>query len=354
MTKEDDEKTAFITSQRIFYYLKMSFELKNVGVTYQRLVDDLVIKSRTEQEVIRDIKETFKTLREINMKLNLKKCTFGMTEGMFLGYKLNADGLKVCPDKVEVVLRLPSLKCLKDVQRLYGKLASVNRFLSKSAKKPLPFFKMLKKCTKKSDFQWTKEVEMAFKQMKTLIAELHMLTAPKEKENWSSTWRLPKKPSVRPRTSVKGQILADFIVERPEDDPPDTPTEDKKELSDPWILFTDRSSSKEPGMTKYLEKVKNLASNFKEFSIKQVPRGENKKADALSNMASTSFAHLRKQVLVEELKEKSIDEREVLAVVEEKERTWMNPIYEYLTEEILLEEKKKARSICRKAGKDCA
>ncbi|GJT02620.1 hypothetical protein Tco_0823789 [Tanacetum coccineum] len=49
----------------------------------------------------------------------------------------------------------------------------------------------------------------------------------------------------------------------------------------------------------------------------QVPQSENKKADALSKIASTSFVHLSKQVLVEELKEKSIDEKEVLAIVEE-------------------------------------
>ncbi|GJZ48815.1 hypothetical protein Tco_0603005 [Tanacetum coccineum] len=71
------------------------------------------------------------------------------------------------------------------------------------------------------------------------------------------------------------------------------------------------------------------------FSIKQVPRSENKKADALSKIASTSFAHLSKQVLVEELKEKSINELEVLAVVEEEGNTWMTLIYEYLTEETL-------------------
>ncbi|GJW06495.1 reverse transcriptase domain-containing protein [Tanacetum coccineum] len=184
------------------------------------------------------------------------------------------------------------------------------------------------------------------------------------------------------RTSFKGQILADFIVEHPEDDPLDTPMENKEELPHPWILFTDGSScidgsgagliitnlegnefiyalrfrfdatnneseykaliaglriaeqmgvknlqanvdsrlvanqvngtyiAKEPGMIKYLKKVKNLTSTFKEFSIKQVPRGENKKANSLSKMASTSFAHLSKQVLVEELKEKSIDEKE--------------------------------------------
>ncbi|GJX01942.1 reverse transcriptase domain-containing protein [Tanacetum coccineum] len=46
----------------------------------------------------------------------------------------------------------------------------------------------------------------------------------------------------RPRTSVKGQILANFIVERPEDDSSDTPMEDKEALPDPWILFTNGSS----------------------------------------------------------------------------------------------------------------
>ncbi|GJT42009.1 hypothetical protein Tco_0941874 [Tanacetum coccineum] len=131
---------------------------------------------------MRDIEETFKTLQEINMKLNLKKCTFKVEEGMFLGYKVNSKGIKVCPDKVEAVLSLPSLKCLKDVQKLNGKLASLNRFLSKLAKKSLPFFKALKKCTKKSDFQWTVEAEAAFKQMKKLIAELPTLIAPMEKE----------------------------------------------------------------------------------------------------------------------------------------------------------------------------
>nr|GEZ71249.1 reverse transcriptase domain-containing protein [Tanacetum cinerariifolium] len=184
------------------------------------------------------------------------------------------------------------------------------------------------------------------------------------------------------------------------DDTLDTPIEDPKELPGPWVLFTGGSScinssgagliitnpkvmkfayalrtngskkplgnvdsklmanqvngvyiAKEPDMIKNLEKVKNLAGTFKEFSIKQVPRGENKKADAISKIASTSFAHLSKQVLVEELQEKSIDEKEILAVVEEEGHTWMILIYEYLTEEILPKEKRKARVICRKAGR---
>nr|GEY11416.1 reverse transcriptase domain-containing protein [Tanacetum cinerariifolium] len=198
MAEEDEEKTAFITSQGIFCYSKMQFGLKNARATYQRLVDkafqkqigrnldvyedDLVIKSRTEKEVIRDAEEMFKTLRKINMKLNPKKCAFGMRECTFLGYKVDVDGLRVSPDKVKAVLYLPSPKCLNDVQKLNGKLASLNRFLSKPTKKSLPFFKTLKKCTKKSDFQWIPKAEGTFKEMKQSIAELPMLTTPKEKE----------------------------------------------------------------------------------------------------------------------------------------------------------------------------
>ncbi|GJZ20243.1 ankyrin repeat-containing domain, PGG domain protein [Tanacetum coccineum] len=144
MAKEDEEKMTFITSQGILCYTKMPFGLRNAWPTYERLVDkafhkqigrnlevyvdDLVIKSHTKDEIVRDIEETFKTLREINMKLNPKKCTFGVEEGMFLGYKVNTKGLE------------------------------------------------------KSDFHWTTEAEETFKQIKQLIAELPMLTAPMEKE----------------------------------------------------------------------------------------------------------------------------------------------------------------------------
>ncbi|GJR58270.1 reverse transcriptase domain-containing protein [Tanacetum coccineum] len=105
--------------------------------------------------------------------------------------------------------------------------------------------------------------------------------------------------------------------------------------------------AKEADMIQYLEKVRTLANGFRMFSIKQVPRSENKKVDALSKITSTSFAHLSKQVLVEELKEKSINEFEVLAVVEEEGDTWMTPIYEYLTEETLPTEVNEARAVRR-------
>ncbi|GJW31353.1 reverse transcriptase domain-containing protein [Tanacetum coccineum] len=259
MAKEDEEKLTFITSQGIFRYSKMPLGLKNAGATYQRLVeksfqkqigrnlevyvDDLVIKSRTEQEIMRDVEETFRTLRDINMKLDPKKCTFGVEEGMFLGYKVNTKGIKVCPDKVEAVLSLPSPKCLKDAQKLNGQLASLNRFLSKSIEKSLPFFKTLKKCINKSDFQWTVEVEVAFKQMKKLIAELPTLTTPMEKEELImyltaareavSAVLMTEREAKQVPVYFVSRTLQDFKVERPEDDSLATTTEAEEELPEP-------------------------------------------------------------------------------------------------------------------------
>ncbi|GJY88828.1 reverse transcriptase domain-containing protein [Tanacetum coccineum] len=225
--------------------------------------------------------------------------------------------------------------------------------------------------------------------------------------------------SYRPRTAVKGQILADFLIEKPETDAVLPQSEVK--LQDPWILFTDGSScvdgsgagliltnpegmeftyalrfeftatnneaeyealiaglriaarmgvrnleanvdsrlvanhvlgeyvAKEDNMIQYLDKTKSLIQGFDRFTIRQVPRGDNKKADALSKIASTSFAHLSKQVLVEILKNKSISEMAISTVIEEQDPTWMTPIVEFVSKGTLPLEQKEARRIRRTA-----
>jgi hypothetical protein len=120
MTDEDEDKTAFYTDVGIFCFRKMPFGLKNTGATYQRLmdnafkkqigrnlevyVDDIVIKSKDEENLVEDITETFTKLREINMKLNPKKCSFGVEEGKFLGVVVTKDGFQANPEKVDAVL----------------------------------------------------------------------------------------------------------------------------------------------------------------------------------------------------------------------------------------------------------
>ena len=105
MAEEDQEKTAFITSQGLYCYKVMPFGLKNVGATYQRLVnkmfnkqidrnmevyvDDMLVKSKEELAHLDDLRETFATLKQYQMKLNPGKCVFGVASGKFLGFMVS-------------------------------------------------------------------------------------------------------------------------------------------------------------------------------------------------------------------------------------------------------------------------
>nr|GEX53939.1 reverse transcriptase domain-containing protein [Tanacetum cinerariifolium] len=169
IAKDDKEKTSFYTDHGTYYYTKIPFGLKNEGATYQKLVDslfqsqsgwnleayvdDMVIKSKDEMMLLADMAETFDNLKKINMKPNPKKMLFRGRRGKIYG-------------------------------SLSRKLASLNRILTKSAERSLPFFNTLKNITKKNklEYQWTNEAEEAFQQMKKIILDLPSLTSPFPKE----------------------------------------------------------------------------------------------------------------------------------------------------------------------------
>src|ERR1044071_2181651 len=79
------------------------------------------------------------------MKLNPTKCSFGMSSGKFLGYMVSHKGIEASPEQVKAITRLKSTQCVKDVQRLTGRLAALNRFISRSSDKCKPFFDILRK-----------------------------------------------------------------------------------------------------------------------------------------------------------------------------------------------------------------
>nr|XP_027122043.1 uncharacterized protein LOC113738985 [Coffea arabica] len=524
MAEEDRDKTSFITEEGTYCYRTMPFGLKNAGATYQRLVnklfqgqigrnmevyvDDMIVKSRTDQRLIPDLKEILNILLESRMRLNPKKCTFGVRSGRFLGFLVSREGIRTNPDKLQAIVDMAPPRSVKEVQRLTGRMAALNRFLSRSAVWGLPFFRVLKA---PKDFHWTEECQKAFTDLKTYLAELPTLTVPEPGETlflylsacneavsevlmredggdqrpvyyvsralqgpeirYSPAEKLVlalvhaarklrpyfqthgivvltdqllrqilTKPEVsgrmtkwavelaehdlsyRPRTAIKAQALADFLAEGANlnlaelvPTPTDTPAEE------PWVLFVDGASSKEGSgvgllltsptgeeltyalrfdfpasnneaeyealltglwiphqmgitairvwsdsqlvvlqvreeyetkdevMKKYLAKVREAVALFGTFEIERVPRSQNKRADALSKLVSSSFAHLSKEVLVEVVKQKSIDQVQVLAI--DSSATWMTPLVDYLSSGALPENKAEARRIQLRAAK---
>ncbi|GJZ64543.1 reverse transcriptase domain-containing protein [Tanacetum coccineum] len=198
MVEGDEDKTTFFVGEGVFCYRKMPFGLKNERATYQRLVDkvfskqigrnleayvdDLVIKSTSEEGILSDIQETFERFWSINMKLNLKKCSFGVEEGLFLGHLITKQGIKFNPTKIKEFTVLEQTRSLKDIQSLNGKLAALSHFLSKGAERSLPFFKVLKRCKGKKTIHWTDEADKAFKEIKKFVQDLPTLTAPRAGE----------------------------------------------------------------------------------------------------------------------------------------------------------------------------
>ena len=183
MHEADQEKTSFVTSQGLFYYKVMPFGLKNAGATYQRLmnkmfaqqigrnvqvyVDDMLVKSRREE----DLKETFNILRSYNMRLNPGKCAFGVTAGKFLGFMVSQRGIEANPDKIRAIMEMAPPRNVKEVQSLNGKIAALNRFVSRVTDKCLPFFRTLKR-----SFEWTTECQQAFEKLKAYLSSPPLLS----------------------------------------------------------------------------------------------------------------------------------------------------------------------------------
>nr|GEY51029.1 reverse transcriptase domain-containing protein [Tanacetum cinerariifolium] len=376
LAEPDKEKTTFHIRQGVYCYTKMPFGLKNTGATYQRLMDkafdsqigqnikvyvnDLVVKSYIEAEMLRVIDETFRTLRKINMKLNPKKCTFGVAEGVFLGHVVTPDGIKPCPNKTSAVLQLPSPRTIKEVQSLNEKLASLNRFLSKSKEKTAE--KMKYHARRTQYYIQAKNVSQ-----KTDLSSFSYRNAGRK-----PTSRASGRNSTRAVDTFHGRLIMYGLVRcGAYTDKPGGNRASNNEAEYEALIAGLRIAAqmgvqnvhvsvdsklvanqvlgtyvaKEENMVNYLDKVKSLVRGFTNFSISQVPRSKNKKVDALSKIVSASFAHLSKQIPVEVLKAKSIKEKEVTTMVEEDGPTWMTPIVEYLKEGTLPIDRREARKL---------
>nr|GEV15023.1 reverse transcriptase domain-containing protein [Tanacetum cinerariifolium] len=283
------------------------------GATYHRLIDkvfdsqigrnmevnadDMVIKSDSKEEMLADIKETFRRLRAINLKLNPRKCSFGVEEGIYFGHLVTKQGIRVEPSKVPLEKR----------------------------KEGPPFHENPKKL-----HEW-KDGSVDNRSKRSLSKNERMILADFLTET-SSTEREEEK---------------DEGANRKEPEPENT-----------WKLFTNGASSSDGSRAGLIQttnhqaipgKTMGLLSSFPNYSIEHIKKEQNKKADDLNKLASMTFSKLAKEVLVEVIQTKSVTEKEITNIVKEDEDSWMVPIREYLKEGILPKDPQKARKLRIKA-----
>ncbi|KAL0458252.1 UNVERIFIED_CONTAM: Gag-Pol polyprotein [Sesamum latifolium] len=128
---------------------------------------------------------------------------------------------------------MPPPRSIREVQKLAGKLAALNRFISRSADKGLPFFKVLREVAK---FEWNSTSQLAFDDLKRYLVSPPLLTKPKMGETLCVYLAVSESAiGAAKRPAIKAQVLADFVVELANDEAGiSTPT---------WSLYVDGSST---------------------------------------------------------------------------------------------------------------
>uniref|UniRef100_A0A2N9H312 Uncharacterized protein n=1 Tax=Fagus sylvatica TaxID=28930 RepID=A0A2N9H312_FAGSY len=162
LKEEDQEKTAFITPRGIFCYKVMPFGLKNAGSTYQRMVTKMFseLLGQTVEVYIDDM--VVKSVKSTDHIGDLRK-----------------RGIEANPDQIAAIQGLQPPRNVREVQRLTGMAAALNRFISKSAEKCRPFFDLIKKG---KSFAWNEESDRAFELLKKYLSTPPLLSSPKEGE----------------------------------------------------------------------------------------------------------------------------------------------------------------------------
>ncbi|KAM1863070.1 hypothetical protein ACFX14_003459 [Malus domestica] len=195
MALDDIHKTAFRCPGHVgaYEYLVMPFGLKNAGATYQRAmnaifhhligqsmevyIDDIVVKSKTEEQHLVDLRQALIRMRIHKLKMNPKKCAFGVRAGNFLGFLVHQRGVEVDKNKSRAILESHPPTNKLQLQRLLGKINFLRRFITNLAGKIQPLTPLLRLKDKKN-FEWGPTHQQAFDSIKAYLTSPPVLVPP--------------------------------------------------------------------------------------------------------------------------------------------------------------------------------
>ncbi|GJW10681.1 hypothetical protein Tco_1576508 [Tanacetum coccineum] len=134
MVEDDEEKTGFHMEEGVYCFTHMPKELKNSAATLQRMIEnvlanqrgrnveihleEVVIKSKSEQNLIQDVKETLRKLKRVNIKIDPIMSSFGVKEGKFLGHMITEEGLRADLERIQEIILIPTPKKSKSNTKL--------------------------------------------------------------------------------------------------------------------------------------------------------------------------------------------------------------------------------------------
>ena len=150
-----------------------------MGKNIEVYIDEMVVKSKVVSKHVTDLRGIFEILRKHRLRLNASKCSFGIGSSKFLGYIMTHRGIEVNPDQIKAINSLQPPQNPKEVQKLIGMAATLNRFISRSVDRCRPFFLLMKMW---KGFEWTEECALAFQQLKEYLSRPPIMSSPKVDE----------------------------------------------------------------------------------------------------------------------------------------------------------------------------
>ena len=190
MDPKDKEKVAFTCHRGLFQFLTMPFGVLNGPSKFQELMtivlqdctdfaiaylDDIIIFSPTLEKHFEHVRMVFDCLRQHQLKLKLKKCTFLQQETNYLGFVVSEKGIKPDPEKVKSIRALPAPTCVRDVRSFIGLYSYYRRFIPSFSAIAEPLIKLTRKYSK---FKWSADAEQSFNYLKASLTAIPMLGFP--------------------------------------------------------------------------------------------------------------------------------------------------------------------------------
>ena len=197
MDEQDKEKTAFACHKGLFEFNVMPFGLSNAPAVFQELMsvvlqgysnfataylDDIMIFSATLEEHLEHLSMVFERLREHQLKLKLKKCSFLKGETHYLGFVISEDGIQPDQKKVEAIRTLPAPTCVREVRSFIGMCSYYRRFIPNFSKIAEPIVTLTRKY---AHFKWSDVHQKAFEFLKDSLTSVPLLVYPDSKKPYT-------------------------------------------------------------------------------------------------------------------------------------------------------------------------
>jgi hypothetical protein len=197
MAPDDINKTAFRVPGAVglFEYMVMTFGLKNASATYQRAmnyifhdligrlveiyIDNIVVKSASVEGHLGDLRQVLERTRRFGLRMNPKKCAFGVSASQFMGFLVHERGIEIGLKSQEAVKTMVPPTTKKELQQLIGKINFVRRFISNLSGRIESFMELVK-IKANDEFRWGAEQQRAFEEIKEYLSKPPVLVPPQQ------------------------------------------------------------------------------------------------------------------------------------------------------------------------------